>query len=123
MRAAAEVAAIELQDDQLVLSMIEMGRRAVAYLHGKSFDEFAGSGVLVDAVSGCLLGLALAASEVSESLSNWLTDVPWDELSSLTSWRVHHLRTEENLRAVFRAVERLPGILASLERLTNPPTL
>ncbi|HEU4538037.1 MAG TPA: hypothetical protein VFS00_28145 [Polyangiaceae bacterium] len=120
--AAANAAQLELQDDQLVLSMIEMGRRAVAHLGGRSFDDFAGDPALVDAVSGCLLGVALAAGEVSEHLSNWLTDVPWGDLTSLASWRVHHIRTEENLRALFQTIERLPGVLASLECFEDPPT-
>lgn len=123
MTATAEDPGLELQDDQLVLFMTEMGRRAVAYLEGKSFAAFIADTMRVDAVSGCLMGLGMAAGEVSEYLSNWLTDVPWDELSALASWRVHHLRTEENLRAVFHAVERLPTVLASLQRLTDPPTL
>jgi uncharacterized protein with HEPN domain len=122
IEAAAKAAQLELHDDQLVLSVIAMGRRAVAHLGGRSFGDFASDPARIDAVSGCLLGVGLAASEVSEHLSNWLTDVPWGDLVSLASWRVHHLRTEENLRALFEAVGRLPGILASLERLEDPPT-
>jgi uncharacterized protein with HEPN domain len=110
----------ELQDDQLVEYMLEVTRRATAYRQGRSFEQFASDPVVQDALAGCLMGLAGAASEISEHLENWLTTVPWDTLRAMATWRIHN---RDHARVLWKFVEEVgPPLVAELDRFLNPPT-
>ena len=109
------------KDKALLDDILDSMRLAVAYLGGRTFEEFAADQFVIDAVVRRLEIIGEATKGLSDSQRGQHPDVPWREMAGMRD-RLIHAYNRIELRLVHHAVTqvipplipRLEAILASL---------
>lgn len=108
------------EDDELLGDILSTAELARVCAHGRSLAEFAGDAELRAQLRFHCQELGKAAREVSDTLKNWATQVPWDTLCSL------HARGAQAHSAAedWEFVElELQGVAESLKQIWSPSYL
>jgi len=108
------------EDDKIrLLHMIEAARDAVAFVEGKSREEFETERATNQAVVRAVTVLGEAASQVSPPTRAEFSDLPWGEMVGMRNRPVHAYH-DINLAIVWRTVsEDLPPLIDCLSQIVD----
>ena len=100
-----------------VRHMIDAGREAMTFAHGRSREDLDTDRMLVLSLVKAIEILGEAASKVSEELRREKPAIPWREMVSMRN-RLIHGYFDINLEIVWQTVsEELPPLISALEAM------
>lgn len=103
-------------DDDLLAELVTLAARAGQRVSGRTLDDAATDATLRAELRADCQALADASAQLSDCFRNWATQVPWDELDSLS--------ISKGVPADWRfASQRLPEICLTLTELWSPSYL
>ncbi len=102
--------------------MLDFARKAVAHCQGRTRGDLDDDELLALALARLLEVSGEAAKSVSAEKRAHITEIPWREITG-TRDRLIHAYPDVDLDIVWRTVtERLPQLVAELEKLVPPET-
>jgi uncharacterized protein with HEPN domain len=97
--------------------MIGAGERALAYVEGITFEQFAADPRTVDAVSYAIVVIGEAANALKDVGPTLATEIPWADLRGMRN-KVAHEYFGVDVRVLWQTVrEDLPVLLGALRPL------
>jgi uncharacterized protein with HEPN domain len=106
-----------------LVDMIEAAERALGYVQGLTFEQFAADPRTVDAVSYAIVVVGEAAKAVQDTAAKVAPEIPWADIRGMRN-KVAHKYFGVDLRVLWQTVRvDLPPLLATLKALVSPPDL
>ena len=101
--------------------MIAAAERALGYVQGLTFEQFAADPRTVDAVSYAIVVIGEAAKAVQDTAAKVAPDVPWADIRGMRN-QVAHEYFGVDVKVLWETVrEDLPPMLASLRGVLARP--
>ncbi len=108
------------RDLQSLLDMVQSAQVIMAYVAGRSRDDFVADLQLQDAVIRRFLIIGEAARRISETTRQTLTTIPWVAINGMRNRLVHEY-DDLDLDTVWNtAVNSLPVLIMELEKVIPP---
>ena len=105
------------RDKAWVHDIVASMRLAIAYLQGRSFDQFSVDSECVDAVVRRLEVIGEAAKHLSAPLREKHPEIPWQKMAGMRD-RLIHGYDDVNLEDVYKVVNQMiPVMLPQLEAI------
>jgi uncharacterized protein with HEPN domain len=100
-----------------VNDLVEAAERALAYVEGQSFEQFAADRRTVDAVSYAIVVIGEAAKAIPERVTLATPEIPWADIRGMRN-RVAHEYFGIDVNVLWQtAREDLPSLLESMRAL------
>jgi uncharacterized protein with HEPN domain len=107
------------RDAQYLLDIFESARNALAYVSGKSFEDFEKDIQCQDAVARRLEIIGEAANRVSSAQQEKLSDLPWHAMIGMRNFMIHQYDAID-FKIVWDTVQKgLPAIISRLDQLVS----
>jgi uncharacterized protein with HEPN domain len=101
--------------------MVQAAERALGYVQGLTYEQFAADRKTVDAVSFAIVVLGEAASALKDVGPKLAPEVPWADIRGMRN-RVAHEYFGVDVKVLWETVrEDLPSLLAALRALLASP--
>jgi uncharacterized protein with HEPN domain len=100
-----------------VNDIIEAAERALRYVQGLTFDQFAADARTVDAVSYAIVVIGEAAKAVPEAVTRAAPEIPWADVRGMRN-RVAHEYFGVDVKVLWQTVhDDLPPLIETLRVL------
>jgi uncharacterized protein with HEPN domain len=100
-----------------VTDIVEAAERAIAYVRGLTFDQFASDPRTIDAVSYAIVVIGEAAKAIPEPVIRAAPEIPWTDIRGMRN-RVAHEYFGVDVKVLWQTVrDDLPPLLATLRTL------
>lgn len=116
----------EIEDAGLLWDMLQASREALAFIEGKSLDEYLSSLVLMRAIEREIEIVGEAARALSQAFKQAHPEVPWQKIIGQRHVLAHDYGTIDHLRLWEVVSIKLPELVRHLEQFlseTPPETL
>ena len=108
------------RDIAYVVDIVIYARRAQAFVHELSLEQFAVDTIVQDATFHCFIMMGEAAGRLSAEFRAAHASVAWQEIRGMRNRLVHDYRTTD-VPMVWRVLtDDIPALLAELEPLVPP---
>jgi len=112
---------LEAGDAALLWDMLDAATKILAFVRGKTFQDYRGDELLRAAVERKIEIIGEAASKVSEQLKQDTPNMPWRPIVAQRNVLAHEYG-EVNQESIWRvATVRVPELVAALEPLMPQP--
>lgn len=100
-----------------VNDIVEAAERALGYVQGLTFDQFASDPRTVDAVSYAIVVIGEAAKAIPETVTRAAPEIPWADVRGMRN-RIAHEYFGVDVKVLWQTVrDDLPPLLATLRTL------
>jgi uncharacterized protein with HEPN domain len=100
-----------------VNDIAEAAERAIGYVEGLTFEQFAADARTVDAVSYAIVVIGEAAKAIPETVAVAAPEIPWADIRGMRN-KIAHEYFGVDVKVLWQTVrEDLPQLLASLRAL------
>jgi uncharacterized protein with HEPN domain len=97
--------------------IIDAAERAVQYVQGLAFDEFAADARTIDAVSYAIVVIGEAANAMPETVTAAAPEIPWTDIRGMRN-RVAHEYFGVDVKVLWQTVrEDMPPLIPMLREL------
>jgi glycine C-acetyltransferase/8-amino-7-oxononanoate synthase len=115
---------LELEDDQLIERILTAAARAEHCIGGRSFEELCRTPEDLELLAQCAAVVGASAQDVSPTLRNWATQVPWDALTGLRSSQSTAALAPPALRRAYDfLLQEMPQVRDELTQMYEPAQL
>jgi len=102
--------------------MVQAAERALGYVQGLTYEQFAADCKTVDAVSYAIVVLGEAASALKDAGPTLAPEIPWADIRGMRN-RVAHEYFGVDVKVLWETVrEDLPSLLVALRAVLTTPT-
>jgi uncharacterized protein with HEPN domain len=113
----------ERRDAALLWDMAEAARRAVEFIHDKTFDDYRTSSLVQYAVERAIEILGEAANRVSREFQEAHPEIPWRQMVGQRNVLIHEYGDVDHALVWSVVQKHIPALLAQIEPLLpHPPT-
>ena len=105
------------RDTEYLIDILEAAKLALAYVSGKSKDEFLEDTQCQDAVVRRLEIIGEAAGRISDETKSALPDVPWKEMIGMRNVMIHEYDGIDMVIVWDTIKTNIPTLIASLEKI------
>jgi uncharacterized protein with HEPN domain len=103
--------------------MVSAAERALGYVEGLTFEQFAADARTVDAVSYAIVVIGEAAKAIPEAVTLVTPEVPWPDIRGMRN-KVAHEYFGVDVKVLWQTVrEDLPALIARLRAVAERPDL